>query len=70
MNKIKGLIKLVVIFSFLSISPHAVQAQIEEIVVTAQKRAESVQDVGLTITALDEKSYRELTGGTMDGLAS
>jgi len=45
-------------------------AQIEEIVVTAQKRAESIEDVGLTITALGEESYRELTGGTMDGLAA
>ena len=47
-----------------------VQAQIEEIIVTAQKRAESAQDVGLSISAFDGDSYRELTGGTLDGLAS
>ena len=47
-----------------------VSAQIEEIIVTAQKRAESVQDVGLTISAFHGDSYRELTGGTLDGLTS
>ena len=47
-----------------------VQAQIEEIIVTAQKRAESAQDVGLTISVFDADSYRELTGGSLDGLAS
>ena len=35
-------------------------AQIEEIVVTAQKREQSAQDVGLTISAFDEDRYREL----------
>ncbi|MBT8447774.1 MAG: TonB-dependent receptor plug domain-containing protein, partial [Gammaproteobacteria bacterium] len=45
-------------------------AQLEEVIVTAQKREESVQDVGLTIEALDEDSYRELTRGTLDGLAA
>ena len=47
-----------------------VSAQIEEIIVTAQKRAESAQDVGLTISAFHGDSYRELTGGTLDGLTS
>ncbi len=45
-------------------------AQIEEIVVTAQKRAESAQDIGLTISAFDEQTYRELSGGSLDGLAA
>lgn len=36
-------------------------AQIEEIIVTAEKRAENVQDVGLSVTALDAKSL-ELAG--------
>lgn len=35
-------------------------AQIEEIVVTAQKRSESVQDIPVAISAFDEKSIREL----------
>ena len=47
-----------------------VPAQIEEIIVTAQKRAESAQDVGLTISVFDADSYRELTGGSLDGLTS
>ena len=70
MTKFNSLIKPVIVFSFFLISSQNGIAQIEEIVVTAQKRAESVQDVGLTITALDETSYRELTGGTLEGLAS
>jgi iron complex outermembrane receptor protein len=70
MNKINALGSIITAFFILSFYSLSVTAQIEEIVVTATKRAESIQDVGLTITALDEKSYRELTGGTMDGLAS
>ena len=45
-------------------------AALEEIIVTAKKREQSVQDVGLTVTAFDEDSYRELTRGTLDGLSS
>lgn len=44
-------------------------AQIEEIVVTAQKREQSAQDVGLTISAFDEDRYRELAGGDLDRFA-
>ena len=47
-----------------------VLAQIEEIIVTAQKREQSAQDIGLTISAFDEDSYRELTAGSLEGLAS
>ncbi len=39
--------------------------QIEEVIVTAQKREESAQDIGLTISAFDEQSLRDL-GGTSD----
>jgi iron complex outermembrane receptor protein len=45
-------------------------ADIEEIVVTAQKREQSVQEVGLTISAMDEDTYRDVTRGTLDGLAA
>ena len=45
-------------------------AALEEIIVTAQKREQSVQDVGLTITAFSGEQYRELTRGTLDGLAA
>lgn len=34
--------------------------QLEEVVVTAQKRAQSTQDIGIAITALDSDSLREL----------
>lgn len=45
-------------------------AQIEEIIVTAQKIEKSAQHIGLTISAFDEDSFRELTQGSLDGLAS
>jgi len=44
-------------------------AQLEEVIVTAQKREQSVQDIGLTVTAFDERSYRELAGGDLDRFA-
>ena len=50
--------------------PGRAVAQIEEIIVTAQKFEESVQDIGLTISAFDEDSFRELAGGGLDGLAA
>lgn len=50
--------------------PTRAAAQIEEIIVTAQKLEESAQDIGLTISAFDGDSFRELTGGSLDGLAS
>ena len=34
------------------------QAQLEEVIVTAQKRAESIQDVPIAITAFDEEALR------------
>ena len=43
---------------------------LEEIIVTAQKREQSVQDVGLTVAAFGDEQYRELTRGTLDGLAA
>ena len=45
-------------------------AELEEIIVTAQKREQSVQDVGLTVSVFDSEAYRELTRGTLDGLAA
>ncbi|WP_027950961.1 TonB-dependent receptor [Haliea salexigens] len=38
--------------------PTVAQAQLEEVIVTAQKRAESVQDVPIAITAFDEEALR------------
>lgn len=44
--------------------------KLEDIVVTATKRAQSVQEVPLSISAFDAESYRELSRGTLDGLAA
>ena len=38
--------------------PPAAQAQLEEIIVTAQKREESVQDVPIAVTAFDESALK------------
>jgi iron complex outermembrane receptor protein len=46
------------------------QSSLEEIVVTAKKREQSVQEVPLSIAAFDEKSYRDVTRGMLDGLAA
>ena len=46
------------------------QSPLEEIVVTAKKRQQSVQEVPLSIAAFDAESYRDLTRGTLDGLAA
>lgn len=54
----------------LLLSYPSIAAEIEEILVTAQKREQSVQDVGLTINAMDGDTYRDLTRGTLDGLAA
>lgn len=45
-------------------SPIAAQAQLEEIVVTATKRAESIQDVGFSVQAFDDKLLQQ--GGVSD----
>ena len=45
-------------------------ADLEEIVVTAQKREQSAQDVGISISAFNAEDYRELTRGTLEGLAA
>lgn len=41
------------------IAPLPAVAQLEEVIVTAQKRSESVQDVPIAITAFDEDAMRE-----------
>jgi iron complex outermembrane receptor protein len=46
------------------------RAQLEEIIVTATKREQSLQEVPLSISAFDEDTYRELSRGTLDGLAA
>ncbi|HEY7776171.1 MAG TPA: TonB-dependent receptor [Kineobactrum sp.] len=38
---------------------HNANAQLEEVIVTAQKRAESIQDVPIAITAFDESALRD-----------
>lgn len=39
-------------------------AEIEEVIVTAQKRAESSQDIPITMSVFDERSLRELGGAS------
>lgn len=48
----------------LSVSPLTTYAQLEEVIVTATKRAESVQDVGLSVQAFDEEALKR--GGITD----
>jgi outer membrane receptor protein involved in Fe transport len=48
----------------------AAQSGLEEIVVTAKKREQSVQEVPLSIQAFGGDDYRDLTRGTLDGLAA
>ena len=40
--------------------PQAAQAQLEEIIVTASKRAESLQDVAVSVIALDSKTLDDV----------
>ena len=61
---------LLSVISTLLLATQNLGAQIEEITVTAQKRAESAQDIGLTITAFDEDTLREVTGGSLAELAA
>lgn len=46
-----------------------VQAQVEEIVVTAQKREQSINDVPITITALSEETITNLGVRSMEDMA-
>ena len=45
-------------------------AALEEIIVTAKKREQDIQEVDVSIAALDARTYEELTRGTLEGLAS
>lgn len=44
--------------ALLTLASPLAQAQLEEVIVTAQKRAESIQDVPIAITAFDEAALR------------
>ena len=44
------------------VTPFAAQAQLEEIIVTAQKREQSLQDVSIAISAFDSAQLTELGG--------
>ncbi len=54
---VAGLPSLAIAGALLFFAP-AVEAQIEEIVVTAQKREESIQDVSISVTAFSEEMLR------------
>ena len=70
-NRLRGSV-LAVVSATLAGTATAQQSSggLEEIVVTARKREQSVQEVPLSISAFDESSYRDLTRGTLDGLAA
>ncbi len=70
MRKLVRPSRLITSYLIIFLLPAIAGAQIEEITVTAQKRAESVQDVGLTITAFDEDTLREVAGGSLAELAA
>ena len=72
MNNKKALVWLSVAFaSFTAMMPvRVIAAQIEEIIVTALKRPEAAQQVGLAVSALGEADYREITSGLLGELAS
>jgi iron complex outermembrane receptor protein len=69
MNRIRIFGGQIVLALALALPASTTLAQLEEIVVTAQKREESAQDVGLTISAFDEDSLRELAAGDLDRFA-
>ena len=70
-NRLRGSV-LAVVSATLAGTATAQQSSggLDEIVVTATRRAQSVQEVPLTISAFDADSYRELSRGTLDGLAA
>ena len=56
-------LKAIILSTCFVLAPIA-NAQIEEIIVTAQKRAENVQDIGLSVTGLSEDALAK--GGITD----
>ncbi len=54
----------------LSYPAQAYSSDIEEIIVTAQKREQSLQDVGITITAFGEENIKNRRLTSVDQLAS
>jgi len=57
-------LSLVCALALTTVFTGAAQAQLEEIIVTATKRSESVQDVGLSVQAFDKDSLQQ--GGITD----
>jgi len=55
----KTLIAQAVVVAMAGVSGHAVSAVLEEIIVTAQKRAESLQDVPISVSAVDGEKIAE-----------
>jgi len=60
LKKLNVLMALVPISSFLLHSPAISAAEYEEVTVTAQKREQSIQDVGISVTALGSEDMDEL----------
>jgi len=60
----------VIVAAALVLGAAGAQAQLEEVVVTAQKREQSLQDVGLSIAAIDEETFRESGARNIDNFAA
>ena len=56
----KFILRMLPVLAAIAVSPLFVSAQIEEIVVTAQKRVESLQDVPISVQAFTGENLDEL----------
>ena len=64
-------ISVITVSVALASAPRATaQGMLEEITVTAQKRAQSAQDVGISIAAFNEDSVKDRGLGNIDRLAA
>ncbi len=68
-NRITRHCRLLAFFFLCAAISAPVFAQLEEIVVTAKKREQSVQDIGISIAAVDERTFREINGSDIETLA-
>ena len=63
------LIRLVLLVLVITVGPRSLTQQLEEITVTAQKRAQSIQDIPFGISMFDDEELEEILAGGVDVLA-